>query len=119
MKKIKPYLPLLFLVVLIIALGTVEASSVVGGKTRTWPWDAFLKSVAMELTGPLPFVVGIIGVAVACFALIGGYSHGAAMQKLFVIILAVSIALSAGTIMSWVTEDSSYGSTSGITIGGR
>lgn len=119
MKKIKPYLPLLILLVfMVFAVGSAEATSAFTATKRTWPWDAFLKSVAMELTGPLPFVIGIIGVAVACFALIGGYSHGAAMQKMFVIILAVSIALSAGTIMEWITSDSG-GSASGITIGGR
>lgn len=119
MKKIKPYLPLLILVGLIVIASSVEATSVISGTKRDWPWDAFLKSIAKELTGPLPFTVGIIGIAVACFGLIGGYAHNAAMQKLFVIIIAVSVALSAGTIMEWITADTSYGSASGITIGGK
>ena len=87
MKKIKPYLPLLIMVGVVLLVGSAEASSVVAGKTRTWPWDTFLKSVAMELTGPLPFILGIIGIAAASFALISGVVPGHAMQKVFLILV--------------------------------
>ncbi len=108
------YLPYLMIVTFSIFTSSVEASA--GGTARTWPWDAFLKSLAQELTGPLPTTLGILGIVGAAIALFSGRS-GEGATKFIVIILAVSIALMAPTLMTWLTSDSG-GSATGILLGG-
>ena len=106
--------PYLLIAVVILFTGSVEASA--GGTSRTWPWDAFLKSLAQELTGPLPTTLGILGIVGAAIALFSGRS-GEGATKFIVIILAVSIALMAPTLMTWLTSDSG-GAATGILLGG-
>lgn len=108
------YLPYLMVVTFSILTSRVEASA--GGTSRTWPWDAFLKSLAQELTGPLPTTLGILGIVGAAIALFSGRS-GEGATKFIVIILAVSIALMAPTLMTWLTSDSG-GAATGILLGG-
>ena len=112
--KIVPYIPMLVLLSIVILTCSVEASA--GGTQRTWPWDAFLKSLAQELTGPLPTTLGILGIVGAAFGLLSGHS-GEGTRKFLGIILAVSIALTAPNLISWMTSDSG-GTATGILLGG-
>ncbi|MDR3560572.1 MAG: TrbC/VirB2 family protein [Negativicutes bacterium] len=112
MKKWQAYPAVFF--ALNVFIGIAEAS--VGGTSRTWPWDAFLKSLAQEFTGPLPTTLGILGIVGAAFSLLSGHA-GDGTKKFIVIILVVSIALTAPTLMSWMTSDSG-GSATGILLGG-
>ena len=113
--KIKKTITYLLLITIFLFAEIVEAS--VGGTSRTWPWDAFLKSLAQELTGPLPTTLGILGVVGAAGALIMGHG-GDSTRKFLVLVLGVSVALSAPTLIGWLTSDSGYGSATGAIIGG-
>ena len=75
------------------------------GTTHTWPWQKFLSSLAQELTGPLPKVLGALGIVGAAIALFAG-NGGAGTQKFIMLIFAISIALFAPTFISWLSEDS-------------
>lgn len=68
-----------------------------------WPWTAFLKSLAAQLTGPLPMVLGILGIAAAAIGMFMG-NHGAGMQKMLVLIFAVSICLFAPSFIGFMKE---------------
>ncbi len=68
-----------------------------------WPWEKFLNSIAKELTGPLPVTLGILGIAVGAIGMFMG-NHGAGMQKMLVLIFAVSICLFAPTFISYISQ---------------
>ena len=70
---------------------------------RTWPWTRFLTDLQEELTGPLPTTLGIMGIVIACVGLFTG-NAGDGVRKFLVIILAISIALFAPTIVSWIAN---------------
>ena len=72
--------------------------------SRAWPWRTFLQSLIDELTGPLPIALGTLGIAYVMFSMFSG-NAGEGTKKGILIILAVSIALFAPTIMSWITAD--------------
>lgn len=66
--------------------------------TVDWPWMAFLKSLAANLTGPLPMVLGILGIAGAAIAMFSG-NHGGGTQRFILLIFAISICLFAPNFM--------------------
>lgn len=72
--------------------------------TRSWPWHKFLNSILQELTGPLPMMLGILGIVGAAIALFSGHG-GDGAKKFIVLVFAVSIALAAPTLMQWLTTD--------------
>ena len=111
-KRILVYVPYLAVLAFVIGMSCCEASA--GGTARTWPWDAFLLSLAQEFTGPLPTTLGILGIVGAALALMSGRYE---FNKFFGIIFAVSIALFAPTLITWLTSDSG-GSATGILLGG-
>lgn len=77
-----------------------------------WPWMKFFNSLAAHLTGPLPFVLGIMGIAGCAFSLFGGHSGGGS-QKFILLIFVISVCLFAPTFMSMIQE-----SAGGLTIMG-
>lgn len=94
-----------------------EATSTVSGtglSNRTFPWTAILYTLMNELTGPLPRILGVLGLAAAAIALFAG-NGGAGTQKFIMLIFAVSIALFAPSFIGWMVESTSEG-TSGVTI---
>ena len=109
----------MILVLIIIAPHAAEANTLLSSAENefVWPWDTFLKSLAQELTGPLPTTLGIMGVVGASIALFAGYG-GDATKKFIVLILAVSIALSAPTLVDWLAKDVAKMAT-GVMIGGN
>lgn len=68
-----------------------------------WPWTNFLHSLATQLTGPLPMILGILGIAAAAIGMFMG-NHGAGMQKMLVLIFAVSICLFAPSFIGYMQQ---------------
>lgn len=64
-----------------------------------WPWESFLYALADQLTGPLPLILGALGIAAAAIGMFMG-NHGAGMQKMLVLIFAVSICLFAPSFVT-------------------
>lgn len=79
-----------------------------------WPWTRFLNSLAEQLTGPLPKILGILGIAVAAIGMFMG-NHGAGMQKMLVLIFAVSICLFAPSFINYISTGATA-KTNGLTI---
>ena len=69
----------------------------------TWPWTGMLQSLSQQLTGSLPMTLGILGIAAAAIGMFMG-NHGAGMQKMLVLIFAVSICLFAPTFITMITQ---------------
>lgn len=82
-------------------IGMIPYHALAAGKT--WPWTSFLNDLQEELTGPLPTTLGIMGIVIACVGLFTG-NAGDGVRKFLVIILAISIALFAPTIVSWIAH---------------
>lgn len=73
------------------------------GDDIVWPWTGMLRSLADQLTGPLPMMLGILGIAAAAIGMFMG-NHGAGMQKMLVLIFAVSICLFAPSFITMITS---------------
>lgn len=86
-----------------------------GGKGSVnveWPWMKFFNALADNLTGPLPMVLGVMGIVGAAFALFSGHSGGGT-QKFFLLIFAISICLFAVNFVNAISD-----SAGGLTIMG-
>ena len=68
-----------------------------------WPWESFLYARAEQLTGPLPLILGALGIAAAAIGMFMG-NHGAGMQKMLVLIFAVSICLFAPSFVTYLKD---------------
>lgn len=75
-----------------------------------WPWTRFLNSLAAEVTGPLPMIVGILAVCGAGFSLLFG-NGGAGTQKALTLICVVGVVLFTPTLVTYI-----YRSATGATI---
>lgn len=80
------------------------------GGNVDWPWTRFLNSLAKEVTGPLPMVVGILAVCGAGFALLFG-NGGAGTQKALTLICVVGVIMFTPTLVTYI-----YRSATGATI---
>ena len=86
-----------------------------GGKGSVnveWPWMKFFNALADNLTGPLPMVLGVMGIVGAAIALFSGHSGGGT-QKFILLIFAISICLFAVNFVNAISE-----SAGGLTIMG-
>ena len=77
-----------------------------------WPWMKFFNALADNLTGPLPMVLGVMGIVGAAIALFSGHSGGGT-QKFILLIFAISICLFAVNFVNAISE-----SAGGLTIMG-
>lgn len=68
-----------------------------------WPWTRFLNSLARELTGPLPLILGVLGITAAAIALFSG-NGGAGTQKFIMLVCAVSVAMFTPTLVEYISE---------------
>lgn len=68
-----------------------------------WPWESFLYALADQLTGPLPLILGTLGIAAAAIGMFMG-NHGSGMQKMLVLIFAVSICLFAPSFVTYLNK---------------
>ena len=89
-----------------LGLGTGQAA----GTGVDWPWTRFLNSLAQEVTGPLPMIVGILAVCGAGFALLFG-NGGAGTQKALTLICVVGVIMFTPTLVTYI-----YRSATGATI---
>lgn len=88
----------------------ISTAGLSGTVTVDWPWTKFLNSLAEELTGPIPKVLGIMGIAGAAIAMFSGHAGGGT-QKFIALIFAISICLFAPTFIQAIMN-----SGSGMTI---
>ena len=77
-----------------------------------WPWMKFFNALADNLTGPLPMVLGVMGIVGAAIALFSGHSGGGT-QKFILLIFAISICLFAVNFVNAISD-----SAGGLTIMG-
>ena len=75
-----------------------------------WPWTRFLNSLAREVTGPLPLVIGILAVCGAGVALLFG-NGGAGTQKALTMICVIGVIMFTPTLVQYI-----YASASGATV---
>ena len=62
------------------------------------PWEGALDKILASLTGPVAKVVGVIAIVLAGFGIAFGESGGT-MRKLFQIVLGLSIAFTASSLV--------------------
>ena len=79
---------------------STEGSAGLGG--HAWPWTQFLRSLMQELTGPLPMILGIMGIVGAAIALFSG-NGGDGTRKFILLIFVISIALAAPSLMDMLS----------------
>lgn len=61
------------------------------------PWDTGLQTLERDLTGPVPFMIGMIGFAVGGIVLIHGNDMGRFAQTLVYLLMVVSLMAAAPT----------------------
>ena len=74
---------------------STEGTTGIGG--HAWPWTKFLQSLMQELTGPLPMILGIMGIV-----LFSG-NGGDGTRKFILLIFVISIALAAPSLMDMLS----------------
>ena len=74
--------------------------------------QGFFNALADNLTGPLPMVLGVMGIVGAAIALFSGHSGGGT-QKFILLIFAISICLFAVNFVNAISD-----SAGGLTIMG-
>lgn len=75
-----------------------------------WPWTKFFNSLATQFTGPVPMVLGILGIVGCALALFSGHAGGGT-SKFILLIFAISTCLFAPTFIQFIAE-----SAGGLTI---
>ena len=67
-------------------------------KDIEWPWTGILKSLRTALTGETAKILGTLGLVIAAIGLFMG-NLGDGVKKIFIIMIAVCIAIWAPTLM--------------------
>lgn len=80
-----------------------------------FPWTKMLNTLAQQLTGPLPMVLGILGLAAAAIAMFTG-NGGGGTQKFIMLIFAVSTCLFAPTFIKWVSDSAGGATLSDVVV---
>jgi type IV secretion system protein VirB2 len=76
---------------------TLITSNIYAAETGM-PWEGTLNKILNSLTGPVSKVVGVIAIVLAGFGIAFGESGGT-MRKLFQIVLGLSIAFTASSLV--------------------
>lgn len=84
----------------------ISTAGLSGTVAVDWPWTRFLNSLAVELTGPIPKVLGIMGICGAAIAMFSGHAGGGT-QKFIALIFAISICLFAPTFIQAIMNSGS------------
>lgn len=66
-----------------------------------WPWTGILKSLKTALTGETAKILGTLGLVIAAIGLFMG-NLGDGVKKIFIIMIAVCIAIWAPTLMDYL-----------------
>ena len=92
------------------------SSEVLSGKS--FPWTKMLNKLAKELTGPLPMILGMLGIAAAAIAMFTG-NGGGGTQKFIMLIFAVSTCLFAPTFITWIRDSAGSATLSDVLVTGE
>lgn len=68
-----------------------------------WPWTGLLDQLVVELTGPLPRTLGVLGIVIAAVGLFTG-NAGDGVRRILVIILAISMCIFAPTFVKLIAD---------------
>lgn len=66
--------------------------------TTGLPWEEPLQKILDSLTGPVAKILGVIAIAIAGFGIAFGES-GSGMRRVFQVVLGLSIAFTASTLV--------------------
>jgi len=77
-----------------LCLFTVNAYATTTGL----PWEAPLQKILDSLTGPVAKILGVIAIVIAGFGIAFGEA-GSGMRRIFQIVLGLSIAFTASTLV--------------------
>ena len=73
-----------------------------------WPWTGILNSLKSALTGDTAKILGTLGLVIAAVGLFMG-NLGDGVKKLFIIMIAVCLAIWAPTLMEYLGESAGAG----------
>lgn len=85
------------------------AINLAGTGEDTFAWHAMVSALVHELTGPLPKILGTIGIVFCAVSLMAG-NGGAGTQRFISLIFTISIAMFAPTFVYWIVSASGLGS---------
>ena len=75
-----------------------------GGGGATMPWEKFLDDIVNSLTGKTAKILATLGLIISAIGLFMG-NLGDGIKKIFIILVAVSIAIWAPSIIGFVTSN--------------
>ena len=75
----------------------------------TWPWESILVSLKSALTGTTAKILGTLGLVIAAIGLFMG-NLGDGVKKLFIIMIAVCLAIWAPTLMEYLEKSAANAS---------
>ncbi len=89
------------LVLLVVAFLVVSPDAFAGpGEGGKLPYESWLASLRASATGPVAFAFGIIGIVVAGGILIFGGDLSGFFRSMLVVVLVMSLLVTANTIMT-------------------
>ena len=91
-------------------MGIIGTTLNVYASSTNMPWEAPLEKILASLTGPVAKVLGVIAIVFAGFGIAFGESGGA-MRRIFQIVLGLSIAFTASSLVV-----SLFGFSGGVTF---
>lgn len=81
---------------LALALSCSEAAAQAGGAL---PWEGPLEQIARSITGPVAFVISLIGITVAGAMLIWGGEINEFARRLIMLVLVISLIVFSSSIL--------------------
>jgi type IV secretion system protein VirB2 len=84
----------------LLALGFVFASQMNAAGTGGLPWEAPMTKIAMSLTGPVAYAIGLIGIAISGGTLIWGGELTEFGRRAAMIGLVISVLVFAAPFLS-------------------
>lgn len=91
-----------------IALAAVDNKAKTDLGSINWPWTGILNSLKSALTGDTAKILGTLGLVIAAIGLFMG-NLGDGVKKLFIIMIAVCLAIWAPTLMNYLGESANGG----------
>ena len=82
---------------------SVTGTSELSDQKIVWPWEKFLTSLTVQVTGPMARILGILGIVVGILGCVYG-DHGGGMRKVFGIILGMSTIFFAASFVNMIFQ---------------
>ena len=106
LKALRPYAPALFLLcavlVLIFAPNLAHATETGAGSL---PFEEPLQKLKDAISGPVAFVISLIGIVAAGAVLIFGGEMSGFLRTLVFLVLVIAIIVNAGTLITFIKSD--------------